>query len=163
MLSIRLLFLLLSYGLETHPFHISLTDMVYNEDRQRIEIAQKIFWDDMEISLNNKSGQQVNFLQPKDPQKLEAIIEGYLMANNKIKVGEKELKINYLGHEIEEDAAWFYMETDQTGEPHLISIRNSVLIDDFPDQQNIVNFYKNRKPKSFIARKDKTDGTLIFD
>lgn len=163
MLSIRLLFFLLSYGLETHPFHISLTDMVYNEDRRKIEIAQKIFWDDFEKSLTNSAGQPINFLQPKDPQKLEGIIEDYLLANNKIKAGEKELIINYLGHEIEEDAGWFYMETEPTGEPHSISIRNSILIDDFPDQQNIVNFYKDRKPKSFIARKDKTDGTLIFD
>jgi hypothetical protein len=137
--------------------------MVYNEDRQRIEIAQKIFWDDLEISLTNETGQQINFLQPKDPQKLEAIIERYLLANNKIKVGEKELKINYLGHETEEDAAWFYMESEQTEEPHLVSIQNAILIDDFPSQQNIVNFYKNRKPKSFIARKDKTEGTLNLD
>jgi hypothetical protein len=163
MLPIRLLFIIISFGLETHPFHISLTDMVYNEDRKRIEIAQKIFWDDLEKSLTNVAGKQVNFLQPEDPQKLENMIEDYLLANNEITVGEKILEINYLGHETEEDAAWFYMESEQTGEPHLISIRNSILIDDFPTQQNIVNFYKNRKPKSFIARKDKTNGILTFD
>tara|TARA_R110001592_G_scaffold101302_1_gene286720 strand:+ start:152571 stop:153020 length:450 start_codon:yes stop_codon:yes gene_type:complete len=149
--------------METHPFFISLTDMVYNEKRQQIEIAQKIFWNDMETSLTIASGKQVNFLKPEDPELLESLIKDYMLANNKLEVDGKKLKLTYLGHEIEEDAAYFYMESEKVPEPSQVTIYNTILIDDFPTQQNIVNFYKNRKPKSLITRKDKISGTLELD
>ncbi|GEO22001.1 hypothetical protein CQA01_25350 [Cyclobacterium qasimii] len=149
--------------METHPFFISLTDMVYNENRQQIEIAQKIFWNDMETSLTIASGKQVNFLKPEDPKLLESLIKEYILENNKLEVDGKKLKLTYLGYEIEEDAAWFYMESEKIPEPFEVTIYNTILLDDFPTQQNIVNFYKNRKPKSLITRKDKISGTLELD
>jgi hypothetical protein len=163
MLVIQLLLVLFSFELEAHPFYISLTDMVYNDDRKRIEIAQKIFWNDMEVALSNASGQQVNFLRPKDPEKLEQIIEKYILHHNKVEVNGKPVKLSYLGHEIEEDAAWFYMESEEIASPKQVIVFNSLLIADFPTQQNIINFYKNRKPKSLITREDKTSGLLELD
>ena len=85
--------------------------MVYNENRQQIEIAQKIFWNDMETSLTNASGNQVNFLNSEDPGHLEKLIKDYILENNKLEVDGKKLKLTYLGYEVEEDAAWFYMES----------------------------------------------------
>jgi len=163
MLVIKLFLVLFSCALETHPFFISLTDMVYNENRQQIEIAQKIFWTDIETSLTIATGKQVNFLNPKDPKQLESLIEEYILRNNKLEVDGKQLKLTYLGHEVEEDAAWFYMESEQIPEPVQVTIYNSILIEDFPTQQNIVNFYKNRKPKSLITREGKISGTLKLD
>lgn len=163
MLVIQLFLVLCSFELEAHPFYISLTDMVYNDDRKRIEIAQKIFWNDMEVALANASGQQVNFLRPENPEELEQIIESYVLLHNKVEVNGEAIKLSYLGHEIEEDAAWFYMESEEITEPKEVTIFNSLLIGDFPTQQNIINFYKNRKPKSLITRQDKTSGQLKLD
>lgn len=163
MLVIQLILFLMSGGLETHPFYISLTDMYYNEERQQIEIAQKIFWNDMEEALTIASGDQVNFLKPADSKKLESLIKEYILSNNKLEINGKKVKLTYLGYEIEEDAAWFYMESEKIPDPLEINIHNSILIDDFPTQQNIVNFYKNRQPKSLITRKDKLSGTLKLD
>lgn len=163
MLVIQFFLILFSFAPEAHPFYISLTDMVFNEDRQRIEIAQKIFWNDMEISLSNANGQQVNFLNPKNPGELDRLVEAYILKHNKVEVNGKQVKLTYLGHEIEEDAAWFYLESEEISEPQQVNIFNTLLIEEFPTQQNIVNFYKNRKPKSLITRKDKTSGTLELD
>ncbi|GAB3018378.1 hypothetical protein GCM10027284_41820 [Cyclobacterium sediminis] len=163
MLVIQLFLVLFSFELEAHPFYISLTDMVYNNERQRIEIAQKIFWNDMEVALSNASGHQVNFLRPEKPEELEKIIETYILLHNKVEVNGEVVKLSYLGHEIEEDAAWFYLESEELKAPHEVTIFNSLLVEDFPTQQNIINFYKNRKPKSLITRKDKTSGVLELD
>lgn len=163
MLAINLLMALLPYWLGVHPFYISLTDMVYNETNQTIEIAQKIFWDDLEVALTSRSGEQINFLSPDQPDVLESQIEKYLLTHNTILIGGDTLTLSYLGHEIEAEAAWFYMESEKISAPDQVTIFNNILIDDFPQQQNIVNFYKNRKPKSLITRKDKTSGVLKLD
>ncbi|SHM56459.1 hypothetical protein SAMN04488057_102159 [Cyclobacterium lianum] len=163
MLAIKVLLLQLPFWLGLHPFYISLTDMVFNESSQTVEIAQKIFWDDLEVALSNRSGQKVNFLEPAQKAVLESQIEDYILAHNSLLIHGDTIALSYLGHEIEAEAAWFYMESEQISNPEEITIYNNILIDDFPLQQNIVNFYKNRKPKSLITRKDKTSGTLILD
>jgi hypothetical protein len=145
-----------------HPFYISLTDMVYNPESERIEIAQKIFWDDLEVALANKYQKPIDFLNPKQPERLEEILENYLLEKNKINMHGKPLSLSYLGYEIEEDAAWFYLESEQVELAKEIFITNGLLIDEFPSQQNIVNFYINKKPKSLITHKDKTEGVLRF-
>lgn len=145
-----------------HPFYISLTDMVYNPESERIEIAQKIFWNDLEVALANEYQEPVDFLNPKQPERLEEILENYLLEKNKLKMHGKPLSLSYLGYEIEEDAAWFYLESEQVELAKEIFITNELLIDEFPSQQNIVNFYINKKPKSLITHKDKTEGVLKF-
>ncbi|NHE58437.1 DUF6702 family protein [Cyclobacterium plantarum] len=163
MLAIHLLMALLTYWPGAHPFYISLTDMVYNDTNQTIEIAQKIFWDDLEVALTNMSGNQVNFLSPNRPDVLESQIEKYILTHNTLIIKGDTLNITYLGHEIEAEAAWFYMESEKITAPEQVTIYNNILIDDFPQQQNIVNFYKDRKPKSLITRKEKTSGVLKLD
>lgn len=41
-----------------HPFYISLTDIRYNEPARRLEIPQKFFWNDMEVSLSKLAGKR---------------------------------------------------------------------------------------------------------
>ncbi|MDN3687145.1 DUF6702 family protein [Cyclobacterium jeungdonense] len=146
-----------------HPFYISLTDMVYNEEHQTIEIAQKIFWNDMEVALSNATETSVDFLSPQQPDKLDSLIARYLLAHNQILIQGDTVRLQYLGHEVEGEAAWFYMESEKVPSPKQITIYNGILIDDFPEQQNIINFYKNRKPKSLLTRKGKTGGVLILE
>jgi hypothetical protein len=152
----------LIYSLLPHPFYISLTDMVYNRDRNSIEIAQKIFWDDLEVALSQLSQSKVDFLRPTDPKALNELAENYLLAHNQIYINGSLQKVHYLGFEIEDDAAWFYMEIENVPLPKEIRIKNTILLADFPPQQNIVNFYLDKSPKSIITSKNKQEGELRY-
>ncbi len=145
-----------------HPFYISVTDMVYNPAEQRMEIAQKIFWDDLEVALGGKYGEKVNFLNPESADKLDQMIESYLLQNNEIRVNGELLTLTYLGYEVEEDAAWFYIESGKVKEPKEIKVRNTMLFEDFPTQQNIVNVYVGKSPKSMIMYLKKPEGVVRF-
>lgn len=145
-----------------HPFYVSLTDIRYNPDHQRLEIAQKIFWDDLEKALAGRYDVEVDFLNPEDPHELEKIIETYLLEMNEILINNKKVSLVYLGYEIEEDTAWFYMEGNNISVPDAVKIKNSILIHHFDKQQNIVNFYLGESPKSLITYKDREWGELNF-
>ncbi|WP_114751646.1 DUF6702 family protein [Pleomorphovibrio marinus] len=145
-----------------HPFYISVTDMVYNPAAERLEIAQKIFWDDLEVALGEKYGKKVDFLQPEDQEKLENWIEAYILEHNIIWINGEKLKLSYLGFEVEEDAAWFYMESEGVPAPKEVKVKNTLLFKDFPTQQNIVNFYVGKSPKSTITYSKKPEGEIKF-
>lgn len=145
-----------------HPFYISLTDIRYNDTDKTIEIAQKIFWDDLERGLGESNDAKVDFLNPSSLQDLNKMLEVYVLKHNQITINGQKVTLRYLGYEIEEDAAWIYVEGINVKFPQTADISNTILIDSFEEQQNIVNFYIGKKPKSLILYKDKTFGSLSF-
>lgn len=146
-----------------HPFYISLTEMRYNPASQKMEIAQKIFWDDLEVALGNEFEEKVDFLKPKDKAKLENQLKTYLLKHNQVWVNGKLLTLNYLGYEVEEDAAWFYLESSQAEIPKTVEMKNTILLEDFDGQQNIVHVYfQSKSPRSMLLGKGEEKGKVEF-
>ncbi|MDP3466987.1 MAG: hypothetical protein Q8S11_01555 [Daejeonella sp.] len=145
-----------------HPFYISLTEIKYNARESSLEISQKIFWDDLELELTDLYASKIDFLKPKDKADLDRKLKQYILQNNEILVNGKKAELNYLGYEIEEDAAWFYFEAKQIPRPQKVEVRNSILHKYFDSQQNIINFYLDKSPKSLILLKGKDSGKLTF-
>lgn len=144
-----------------HPFHLSLTEIAWNENTRHLEVSQKIFWDDLEIALSNYHGESVDFLNPARKEKLEEQINQYLRNKNKYWLEGQQVSLKYLGHEVEEDAAWFYFESEAVTRPSSIRVLNEILIEEFPDQKNIVQFFfEPQNPKSLILQKGKPEGEL---
>lgn len=153
---------ILGWKVMFHPFYISLTDIRFNDEEKSIEIAQKIFWDDLEVALAKTFDTKVDFMKPDSPSRLEDMIKKYLLMHNQITINGKRVKLEYLGYEIEDDAAWFYLEGKAVEKPITVEVYNSLLVREFAEQQNLINFYIDRKPKSLILYKDKTSGGLKF-
>lgn len=146
-----------------HPFYISLTEMRYNPSTRKMEIAQKIFWDDLEVALSKEFKEKVDFLKPKDKAKLESQLRTYLLKHNQVSVNGKMLSLTYLGFEVDEEAAWFYLESSETTLPQSVEVKNSILLEDFDGQQNIVHVYSQSKsPRSLLLNKDDQKGKIEF-
>ncbi|MFD2034347.1 DUF6702 family protein [Belliella marina] len=154
--------LILGWKVLMHPFYISLTDIRYNDASNTIEVAQKIFWDDLERGLGETFKTKVDFLNPSSQEHLAEMLRKYVTQHNVIMVNGKTIKLSYVGYEIEEDAAWIYLEGFDVDFPKTVNIRNTILIEQFDDQQNIVNFYIGKKPKSLILHKEKPEGVIGF-
>lgn len=146
-----------------HPFYISLTEMRYNPSTRKMEIAQKIFWDDLEVALSKEFKEKVDFLKPKDKAKLESQLRTYLLKHNQVSVNGKMLSLTYLGFEVDEEAAWFYLESSETILPQSVEVKNSILLEDFDGQQNIVHVYSQSKsPRSLLLGEGKEKGKIEF-
>lgn len=145
-----------------HPFYISLTEIKYQAKEHILEISQKVFWDDLELELTDLYKNKIDFLKPKDKADLDKKLKQYILLNNEIIVNGKKAELNYLGYEIEEDAVWFYLEAKEIPLPQKVEVRNSILHKHFDSQQNIINFYREKSPKSLILIKGKDRGQLTF-
>ena len=146
-----------------HPFFISLTEMRYNPQSKKMEIAQKIFWDDLEVALASEFKEKVDFLKPKDKAKLENQVKTYLLKHNQVWVNGKSVTLTYLGYEVEEDAAWFYLESSVAEMPKSVEVQSTILLKDFDGQQNIVHVYSQSKsPRSLLLGEGKEKGKIEF-
>jgi hypothetical protein len=157
------IFALTTWMMVVHPFFISLTEMRFNPQSKKMEIAQKIFWDDLEVALGSEFKEKVDFLKPKDKAKLESQLKTYLLKHNQVWVNGKSVTLTYLGYEVEEDAAWFYLESSATEMPKSVEVQSTVLLKDFDGQQNIVHVYSQSKsPRSLLLGEGKEKGKIEF-
>lgn len=157
------IFVIAAWMTVLHPFFISLTEMRYNPESKKMEIAQKIFWDDLEVALASEFKEKVDFLKPKDKAKLESQVKTYLLKHNQVWVNGKSVMLTYLGYEVEEDAAWFYLESSVVELPKSVEVQNTLLLKDFEEQQNIVHVYaQSKSPRSLLLGEGKEKGKIEF-
>ncbi len=145
-----------------HPFFISLTEIRQNPTSKNLEIAQKIFWDDLEVSLAAYHKESFDILNPKDKKILNEKIGAYLTSNFEIWVDGKKVELTFLGYEVEEEAIWAYFESKSVTLSNQIEVRNSILVRDIESQQNIVHVYfpGTSSPRSLLLERGNEKGIL---
>jgi hypothetical protein len=159
-LSIALIYV--GWLVSAHPFFISLTEIRQNPSSKNLEVAQKIFWDDLEVSLSAYHKESFDILNPKDEKTLNSKIGSYLTSHFEIWVDGKRVSLNYLGFEVEEEAIWAYYESNPVSISSQIEVRNSILLQETDSQQNIVHMYfpGNSTPRSLLLGIGEERGVL---
>jgi hypothetical protein len=158
--SLFILFVIAFCSFRLHPFHVSVTEMKYNQQSHTIEISTRLFINDFENILKKKYGVAVDLYQQNESESNKSLMNKYLQEHLQVKVANKNIPINLLGSEREDDALWIYLETPILPMPNVVEIRNSVLFDLFDDQANILHFelLQQRKSHKLVA----PDRKIIF-
>lgn len=148
-----------------HPFFISLTEIRQNPDSERLEISIKVFWDDLEVALTSHHGESIDFLNPEDSDALRDQIEAYFRTNFELWVAADSQTYSFLGYELDDDSAWFYLETQPLTQNGIIRVKNTLLIESFAGQQNIIHLYpkNSRSPRSLLLGKGQESGEFDWD
>jgi hypothetical protein len=146
-----------------HPFHVSVCDVEFNEKNHSLEISQRIFLDDLEEALRKKSGwTTLDVVSPSDKKRFDVLMKEFVLENLSVEVNNKPVKLSYLGHELESDAIWCYLEVTGVNNLSTIGVENSVLIDTFPDQVNLVHIKKDGKIRSLKLYRDNAKGSIDY-
>ncbi|MEQ9376254.1 MAG: hypothetical protein RIG68_13795 [Imperialibacter sp.] len=146
-----------------HPFHVSVCDVEFNDKTKSLEISQRIFLDDLEEALRKKSGwTTLDVVNPSDKKRFDALMKEFVIENLSIEINNKPVKLSYLGHELESDAIWCYLEVTGVNNLTTIGVENSVLIDTFPDQVNLVHVKKESKIRSLKLYRDNIKGSIDY-
>jgi len=130
-------FLLLS---KPHPFFLSVTDMKYNEKNKAMEIACKMFTNDLEDALKRTTKKSVDLINSKDKAETQKLIFDYITKRLSVSVNGKTKTLKCIGYEKEDDVIWTYMEIEKCEKPKQLIIQNSLLYDFLKEQINLVSF-----------------------
>jgi len=146
--------MLLFGGWLMHKFYVSLTEIRYNDQTKRFEVSMRIFPDDLDLALLERSGIHTQLATELEHEKADSLLMVYLLEDFKLQVNGEELGLNYLGKESESDAIWCYLESSTVRDPESITILNAILTEFFPDQVNIVQVYHGKWNKGLLLNRD---------
>lgn len=140
-------------ALGVHKHYISLTKVDFIKEKKVIQVTMKFFIDDIELALENKHGQAME-LTTKDENKMaDKFLEGYIRQKFKVWVNEEEKAYAYLGKEYENNEVFFYLEIEKISDIKTIEIQNSMLFEEFEEQQNYIKLNIEKVQKTFILLK----------
>ncbi|HMR88800.1 MAG TPA: hypothetical protein PKD51_11640 [Saprospiraceae bacterium] len=135
-----------------HDFHISRTEINYDQKTHEVQIAVHLFIDDFEAALVKSGSPKLHLCTPKEDQSTDDAIEKYLNNKMKIYVAGKPITATFLGKETSTDkmAVWCYLEISNIKTISELAIENKLLNEMFNDQKNITDFTVNKKRKAFF-------------
>jgi len=159
---ITILFHLYFYLL-LHPFHVSICEIDHDQKTNALQITHRIFLDDLEEGLNAFYNENLDLLNPKDPNKINRLVEDYLSSRFAVIVNGKVKKIDYLGNEMGKDVMWCYMEITKVKKVNSIEIEDKVLFEVFDDQSNIIHVDYHNQIKSLRLVNSKSRDLITFE
>jgi hypothetical protein len=155
-----LLALFICSGWLMHKFYVSLTEIRYNPGTGRIEVSMRIFPDDLDRALLERTGVRTQLATELEPPVADSLLMLYLLEDFNLKVNGKEVVLNYLGKESEADAIWCYLESSRVPVPETINVFNAILTEFFTDQVNIIQVYQGKWNRGLLLNRNDTSGML---
>ena len=142
---------LLAFGLHKH--YISLTKINYVEEEKSVQITMRYFIDDVEKVLESRYELPMELATKDENKKSNLYLETYINQKFKISINDLEQTYVYLGKEYEDDLVFFYLEIENVDDIKKIEVQNSMLVEEFEDQQNFVKITIGKVQKTFILIK----------
>ncbi len=132
-----------------HEFHTSITEIKANTKEQIFEISIRVFTDDLEMTLAKKN--KLKLVKIINGDKNDGLVQKYInqkfgLKNNAGKI----IPISYIGKENEDLATWIYVQVPLKAVSSKVTLSQTILLDEFTDQINIVNILDLNQKSSFI-------------
>jgi hypothetical protein len=143
---------------EIHKFYLSNTSIEFNAENRAIEITSKIFTDDLEHAIEAQC-YRYNSLYPQTPEVFE-LVKKYIGEKLSLQANGRNIILNFLGYSIDNDMTTLFLEGSYF-EPNQVIVNNTILLELFSDQQNIVEVRWNGQSKREYFTKDKTQFQFI--
>ena len=156
--------IVLSSAYSYHPIHVSVCEIDFNDKARSLQISQKIFLDDLELDIRQfKNSPRLNLLSPGEGQTTDDLVKEYLLANLKLQVSGKDRTIQYLGHEVEAEAIWCFLEVEKVKHIKKVKVYSNVLCNLYDDQINLVHVQQGKRIRSMKLTPKFTTDEVGFD
>jgi len=145
-----------------HKFYVSTTNIEFVPSSKSVQIISKIFIDDIEEALQKRYGKEVSLATKKETDADRELLKSYVMQKFHISINGKEATYQYLGIDYETDIVKCYLEITGVSALKSIEVENTILLDAFDDQKNIIHIKTPESRKSMVLDNDNPKGLLNF-
>ncbi len=148
-----------------HPVHVSVTNIEYMESEKRFEVSFKLFYDDFETIILNKYNVQLFLGTEKRLENEDVYFLKYIKERFKLVADGEELEPSFKSRRMNDDSIWLYFYFERITPAIKIEVKNSLMMDLFMDQKNLVIFKSKGLEKGYIlkSKNDKIDIQLSND
>lgn len=145
-----------------HPFYVSVCQVDHNPDTGALEMSFRIFMDDLELALETMGTERLRLGTERESEKADHYIGRYLARHVVIEINGRSVSTAFLGKEVDPDAIWCYMEVENIPVLESMTMTNSLLLETFEDQVNLVHVNANGQKKSLVFDSQQVTQTLDF-
>jgi hypothetical protein len=158
-----MLFLALSMSsFGVHKFYMAIYQINYASEKKMLQITSRIFIDDLNKTLEKKYKKKLFLGTDKESAESLDLLKKYLTENFAVKVNGQSKAMNFLSKEMDGDVLICYLSVKDVSKISTLEIYNSVLVDCFAEQQNIVNVTAFGVKKSFLFTELSTKEVLKY-
>lgn len=148
MVKLLLTLLLTTIYVIPHDFHASITQIESSATSGKLEVAVKIFTDDLEAAIQPAGKEPLRLATSRESTLSNDLIAAYVMQHIRIEVDGVTVVLTFLGREYEADATWCFFESGSVNDFQQLTVINTLLLSQFDDQVNIIHLRKDGKTKA---------------
>lgn len=149
-------------GFGAHKFYMGLYQVNYASEKRMVQITSRNFIDDLNTILEKKYKKKFYLGSENETPESVEFLKKYLAENFKIKINGQPYSMVFLSKEIDGDVLVCYLRIKDVSKFSSVEITNSVLIDAFSEQQNIVHVSAFGVKKSLLFTESFTRDLLKF-
>lgn len=150
------------FAFTMHKYYLSSTKIEYKKESKTIQITMRFFIDDLQETINSTYSKDVELALPNEPKEIDSLINNYISKKLEVIINTNKKAFSFLGKEYNNDEIYIYLEIENVELINSIEIKNSMLMEIFSEQQNIIKLYINDTKKTFLLTKQKDKDSLKF-
>ena len=144
-----------------HKFHMALYQINYDSGKKMLQITSRLHIEDLNKALEKKYKKKIA-VENENSSSEEVLLKEYLTNRFSIKVNGQVKPLNFLSKEIEDDELVIYSNIKNIAKINTLEIQNTVLIECFSDQQNMINVTVLGEKKSFLLTNSVSSKSLKY-
>lgn len=144
-----------------HKFHMALYQINYDSEKKMLQITSRLHIEDLNKALEKKYKKKIA-VENENSSSEEVLIKEYLNNRFSIKVNGQVKPLNFLSKEIDGDELVIYSNIKNIAKINTLEIQNTVLIECFSDQQNMINVNVLGEKKSFLLTHSVSSKSLKY-
>ncbi|RMG72819.1 MAG: hypothetical protein D6722_04730 [Bacteroidetes bacterium] len=149
--------------LPSHPIYVSVCEIDYNPETQHLEVALRMFIDDIEAAMEAEGLSNLRIGSPAEAPEAPQYLERYLRQHLRFAAGGAALPMDFLGTSVNQDVIWCYFEVKGLPPaPGTIKLTNTILLDWLEEQKNIVYFRSQGAQTNLLLRHGKSEAIVSY-
>jgi hypothetical protein len=133
------LFVMISFASKAHEYYIAIFEINESRDGKSLQISAKFIAHDVEEAMMRQDYPYLNMNSRNEHPDADSLLFDYFQRNFKVVINQTPQSLNYVGKELALDEdLWIYVEIILEEPIKQLSLTNTLLIREFPKQQNIV-------------------------
>jgi hypothetical protein len=133
------LFVMVSFASKAHDYYIAIFEINESRDGKSLQISAKFIAHDVEEAMMRQDYPYLNMNSRNEHPDADSLLFDYFQRNFKVVINQTPQSLNYVGKELALDEdLWIYVEIILEEPIKQLSLINTLLIREFPKQQNIV-------------------------
>jgi hypothetical protein len=135
-----------------HPIRSSFAEADYHPETKKLEVALRVFPDDLETALSAHAGRPISLARTAPPA-FDLALLAYLRATFLLRAADDSVPVLHLvGRETKDNDPhlWIYFECQIPGDFTSVRLSHRVLRETFPEQLNAIRLSQKGKPLLFL-------------